>query len=182
MVYALVFLLRLFGSLLVLKRPFWGMVLIIALDAVDFNIIGILNNLRSGDFEVNYPLYAQADKILDLYGAALAIWAGRLWSEKIAVRTLTVLFAVRAVGVGLFLFFNARIFLLFFPNLFEFFFLFYAYMMHYRPEFKIGTWPRLAAILFLLAIPKLGQELFLHYWHAEPLIRLKQYWHLPLGT
>lgn len=105
--------------------------------------------------------------------SSLALYVAFSWSETLARNTSVVLYALRFIGVLLFEIFNLRVMLLFFPNLFEFFFLFYAYMQVFHHDFLIQNYKRLALILILLAIPKLVQEYILHVLEARPWVHFK---------
>jgi len=60
---------------------------------------------------------------------------------------------------------NIRMFLFFFPSLFENFFLFYAAAQQFFPQYEL-TGRRLALWLAVLLVPKMVQEYFLHYQRA----------------
>ncbi len=156
-----VILLRLIIPLLIFRRPLLGGVASISIDAFDANIV----HLMGGTF----PSYQQIDKFLDTYYLFLEFVVSLAWDHKIAKQTSVILFLYRVVGVILFEVTNARVFLLLFPNLFEYFFL--LYLVFKRRCFdsnKVDSWSKIALILVLLYILKLPQEYLLHYQQVSP--------------
>lgn len=171
--YAAVILLRVLGPLFILKKPFWGFAFAIFLDAVDMELIKALGPVFDANFVIDFAAYHRLDKFLDLFMNSVALYASFSWTEVLAKRTASILYAVRFVGVALFEIFAIKQILFFFPNLFEFFFLFYAYVQRFLPDFRIATGKRLALILFLLLVPKLAEEYLLHFLNAAPLAHFK---------
>ena len=164
--------LRLLLSLAILRKPFWGMVFAVVIDAVDFDLIGLTNLLITGNNYVHYPIYMVVDKSLDLYIGILGLMVARSWAPLI-YRTVIVLVCWRVIGVALYLMLGQRQVLLFFPNLFDFFFLFYAFADQYMPELRPQTARQLIAILIILLIPKLIQEYYLHILNSKLLLEFK---------
>lgn len=68
----------------------------------------------------------------------------------------------RLIGVALHELTDERLFLFFFPNLFEFWFIFYAGVRRFRPDYTL-TPRRALGWLALLLAPKMTQEYALHY-------------------
>ena len=144
---------RVAGSLPVLRWAFAGALIAVAVDFSDL----FLKNLIDLGGTNNYQEF---DKYLDLfYMAAFAIVAWRWPDPERAV--LLVLFAFRMAGVVVFEVTGNRGVLPYFPNLFEFFFIFVAAQRHWWPNFRYPT-AAFAIILPLLLIPKLFQEYALH--------------------
>jgi len=171
--YLLAITLRLLVPLLILKRPFWGAIAAVAIDALDFELIrftGLALNQGPG---VDYERYQTQDKWLDLYWMSLAMWAAWQWEERLVRFTALALFLWRVIGTILFELTGLRVLLIIFPNLFEFFFIWCAYLLLYRPNDAIKAPKSLIKTLAVLLILKLGQELFLHHWEARPWTYMK---------
>ena len=131
------------------------------LDAVDANIVHITGG--------TFPNYQQVDKYLDTYYLFFEFVVSLRWDHKLAKQTSVILFFHRVVGVILFEITNTRVFLLFFPNLFEYFFLFFLiFKRRYFDSNKVNSWSRIVLILVLLYILKLPQEYLLHYMQVSP--------------
>ncbi len=75
------------------------------------------------------------------------------------------LFGYRIVGVAAFELFSWRGFLLLFPNVFEFWFVFVAGVKRFRPAYEI-TWRRAAVWIVPLLLLKEVQEYWLHWNQA----------------
>ncbi len=139
----------------ILKFPLLGGILAIILDYFDLNIISYLNH---GDLD-NYQLI---DKILDQYYLSLEAYVAAKWTNKLARFTAITLFIIRVFGFTLFIFSKNAIFLVIFPNVFEFFFLFYLIWKLLFKKDPITSVSRVLIIISLLAIPKIIHEYFLH--------------------
>jgi hypothetical protein len=145
---------RVLGSLPVLRWAFAGAIVAIL---VDFSDLFLRNLLDLGGI----PNYQRFDKLLDLvYMAAFLVvalgWRGL--ARDIAVG----LFAFRMVGLAAFEVTDARGVLLAFPNVFEFWFVYVAAVLYWRPRHLVT--PREAAIALVpLTALKLFQEYALHW-------------------
>jgi len=156
-----VILLRLIIPLLIFRRPLLGGVASVLLDAVDVNIVRIMGG--------TFPNYQQLDKYLDTYYLFFEFVVSLGWDHRLAKQTSVLLFLYRVVGVVLFEVTNTRVFLLFFPNLFEYFFLFFViFKRRYFDSNKVNSWSRVVLILVLLYILKLPQEYLLHFKQVSP--------------
>jgi hypothetical protein len=160
---------RLAVPLLILRSPWWGFLLALAIDGIDLNVIESIGYAHNPNFTTDYGRYQTQDKWLDAYMFAIAAYMSRLWPEKLAYNTSLILFWYRVVGVLLFEITGARWLLFAFPNVFEYFYLFCAFMFRYKPAFQIQTGKRLAIILLFLTVLKLPQEYVIHivqtsYW------------------
>lgn len=144
---------RVGGSLPVLRWAFLGGLIAVFVDLSDLfwrNLIDL------GGID-NYQSF---DKYLDqVYLVAFLIVASR-WRGP-ARRIAVALFAYRLIGFIAFEASGERAVLLFFPNLFEFWFLFVASLPHWHPRFTFTRGSTLRWGTFLLAI-KEGQEYILH--------------------
>ena len=127
-----------------------------ALDVVLIEMIGV------GGFSN----YTALDKGLDMYYLSFELVVSLRW-EPLARWTSVALFAYRAVGFVVFEATQVRVVLLVFPNVFENFYLAYLAVRKVAPAWQL-TPRRLAALLALVTIPKLGQEYLLHYAEAQP--------------
>jgi hypothetical protein len=153
-----VILIRLILPLSILRWPLAGGLVAMLADALDVVLIEIVG----GQFDH----YAELDKALDTYYLSLELIVSMRW-VAIAKWTSVALFAYRLVGVILFEVTQTRVFLVLFPNLFENFYLAYLVIVRAAPRFEL-TPARLAALLFVLLVPKLAQEYLLHYADAQP--------------
>jgi hypothetical protein len=125
---------RVLGSLPVLRWPFWGGLLAIAVDQSDLFLMNLLDLGGVSDYQT-------FDKYLDqVYLLAFLVVALR-WQG--APRLIAVgLYVYRFVGFVAFEVTQERDLLLLFPNLFEFWFLFVAGLMQFRP--RVGNGPKAA--------------------------------------
>ncbi len=150
----LIILLRIFLPLTILRWPLAGGILALAADALDIVFASLVD--LGGLWQ-----YHNLDKYLDTYYLALEAIVAQRWMA-LPRWTATLLFAYRLTGVVLFEVTNIRLFLFFFPALFENFFLFYAALLRFFPEYDL-TPRRLAFWLAVLLVPKMIQEYVLHY-------------------
>ena len=158
----IVVLLRLVVPLLILRRPLVGGLLCMLLDGADVIIVDLLGPGGMGTF------YHALDKYLDLYYLGLEALVSLRWKERLPRRASVGLYLYRLVGVIIFELTGVRLVLVFFPNLFENWFLFYLVRCRLFPRLRLDTWPRVLAALALLYIPKFFQEYVLHYRQLQP--------------
>ena len=106
--------------------------------------------------------YQAFDKVADhVYMVTFLVVALR-W-KGVPRHVALVLFAYRAVGVVYFEFVSPwRVVLLFFPNVFEFWFLLIAGMNRLKPDYE-ATWKRAALWIPPLIVLKAFQEYVLHW-------------------
>lgn len=150
---AVIGLYRVVGSLPALKWPLVGGLLAIFVDLTDLYWMNILD--LGG-----IPDYQLFDKLADQVYLAVFLIAALRWTGP--ERTISiVLYAFRMVGFVLFELTGARVILLAFPNVFEFWFLFIAAWHHVRPA-MLWTRVQLAAVLVPLIGAKEIQEWMLH--------------------
>lgn len=154
--------LRLVVPLLILRRPLLGGVVAMLLDGAD---VIIVEQISDGGMGQRYHLI---DKYLDLYYLGLEAFVSRRWTEPMARQTSLILFAYRLLGVLLFEATQSRRLLIYFPNLFENWFLFYLLKKHFAPQLRLDSWRKILFWLAVLAIPKLAQEYLLHVRRAQP--------------
>jgi hypothetical protein len=145
---------RIVGSLPVLRWPFAGAVLSIAVDLFDLLLINVLD--LGG-----IPDYQSLDKYLDQFQLALfLIVAIRGWSGVERNVALT-LYLYRLIGFVTFELTGVRAILLLFPNVFEFWFILVAGLHAAR---RVPDWTprRLLGVLGVLLVLKEIQEWALH--------------------
>lgn len=159
---AVVILLRLVVPLLILRWPLAGGVLSMLLDGADVIIVDLFGPGGMG------PFYHAIDKYLDLYYLGLAAFVSLSWTETAPRRASIGLYLYRLVGVIAFELTGIRLLLVFFPNLFENWFLFYLARCRFFPRLRLDTWTRVIVALALLYIPKFFQEYILHYRQLQP--------------
>lgn len=145
---------RIAGSLPVLRWPLAGGILAILVDLSDLLLMNVLD--LGG-----VPDYQRLDKVLDLVymGAFLVValrWTGPDRWVSVA------LFVFRMVGFVAFELTGARELLLLFPNVFEPWFLLVA-LLHHRWDPVPWTAPRLGAAMVPLLAAKELQEWALHW-------------------
>jgi hypothetical protein len=144
---------RIAGSLPVLRWPFYGAVLAILVDQSDLFMMNLIDLGGVKDYQT-------FDKYLDqvyLFCFLVVAMRWRGWDRNVAVG----LYAYRFIGFVAFEVTQSRGLLLFFPNLFEFWFLFVAARQEFGLEEKLKG-PVLGVILVGMAGVKLFQEYAIH--------------------
>ena len=144
---------RVLGSLPVLRWAFVGGIIAILVDFSDLFLRNLLDLGGLGD-------YQRFDKVMDLVYMGTFLAVALRWRRRPREIALG-LFAYRMVGFALFEVTGARTVLLFFPNLFEFWFLFVAGVLHWKPGFAFSG-RQVAAWGGLLLALKMFQEYALH--------------------
>lgn len=160
----IVIIIRILAPLAILRWPFWGAILAIIADSADLLVFDLLgyDHLRFSP-----DLYHPFDKVMDTYYLSLEFLVALRWQNQLARRTAIVLFIWRFVGFALFEITQHRVFFFFAPNIFENFYLFWVVILKYFPDFKLHTKKQLAAILFVVSLPKVVQEYQMHYLEFE---------------
>jgi hypothetical protein len=148
--------------IVILRWNFVGGVIAMILDALDVIIVDFLALGGFGDY------YHQLDKILDTYYLATECFVAWRWLNPWAKRPAIALFAFRIVGVIAFEATEARIVLFVFPNLFENWWLYCAFVMHFVPRLTPHSPKTVAIPMLILLVPKMGQEYLLHFSEAQP--------------
>tara|TARA_B110000263_G_scaffold7792_1_gene6633 strand:- start:216 stop:740 length:525 start_codon:yes stop_codon:yes gene_type:complete len=144
---------RIFASLIVFKFNFFGAILVIL---IDFSDLFMMNLISLGGVR-NYQLL---DKSLDLFYIGYFLLISLRW-EKILRNISIFLFLFRILGFILFEFFQERIVLFIFPNVFEFWFL--GITLLFLLKTKI-TKRKIIVVLIVTTTLKLTQEYILHVW------------------
>lgn len=151
--------LRLLVPLIMLRWPLFGVLASVAVDGYDYSTL--YNSVLGGD---NYQL---TDKLLDTYFLAIALYASRRWTDKIAQKAMLWLFGYRVVGVLILLITGQEYLLFFFPNLVLDFFIFYLlYTLISSDNKMVSGWRDLTATLTVILIPKMINEYYLHVYRV----------------
>jgi len=148
-------LIRITGSLPVLRWAYFGALLAILVDFSDLFWMGVLD--LGG-----VPNYQTFDKWLDLVYMGAFFYVSIRWigyDKTISI----ILFICRIFGLLIFEFTGLRLALLYVPNVFEFWFLFVAARKHFYPLHAMSLRGTLIA-LTCCTILKIGQEWVLHGW------------------
>lgn len=154
--------LRLFVPLLILRYWVAGGIVAMLLDGADVIITDALDLGGFGDH------YAELDKVLDSYYLTLELLVALGWRNAWARLPAVALFAYRLIGVALFEFTEARIFLFIFPNMFENWWLYVAVVMKWFPRAVPHDFRTLIIPMLALLVPKMAQEYLLHFAEAKP--------------
>ena len=154
--------LRLVIPLLILRYPLFGGVTAMVLDALD---VVLIDSLGLGGFGAHY---SELDKLLDSYYLTLELLVAVRWISAYARIPAIALYVYRLIGVIAFEVTDTRALLLVFPNLFENWWLYCLFVARFFPALYPKSVRSTWIPLFLLLIPKLGQEYLLHYQEAEP--------------
>lgn len=151
-------LVRLLVPLLIFRWRFTGYLAAILADSWgDCLLVDLLGgSFGSG---ANYQAF---DKWLDLYMITIAVIVS-LRFAKIEKWTSVILYSIRVIGVILFEITQLQTLLVFFPNVFDFFFLFIVIVKKFWPNFRL-TKKNIWLVLIALTISKSIQEVSLHYF------------------
>ena len=144
---------RILASTIVFKFNFIGGLFVIF---IDFSDLIIMNMVNLGGVR-NYQML---DKLLDLFYIIYFLIITLRWERLLRNISIT-LFIFRILGFFLFEFFQNRLILFIFPNIFEFWFLGIALLL----LLKIEISKKKIIIIFLVTtFLKLIQEYILHVW------------------
>lgn len=158
MVAILVLLARLILPLTILRWPLGGVLLSLAADTMD---IVFLNYFGWGPMK--YENYQQADKILDIYYFAFAVFVSLRWQDILARKVSVILFFWRFLGVLIFEITQIRKVLFFTPNIFEPFYLIVSILRKRSSAFRFSGFKKLGLLLVIIGIPKFIHEYILHF-------------------
>lgn len=165
---------RLVVPLSILRYPFWGSVLALFADNVD---VIVLDYLGVRDFGA----YNEVDKLLDMYMHFMQGYVMLGWKERKAKFIGAFLLFYRTTGWLAYEITNIRSLLFIFPNVFEFYFLFY---LGYRSVTAVAVFSRplrFMVMVGLLAALKLWQEYMLHVAQFPIYRFIKEKLFAPLG-
>ncbi|MFN8594546.1 MAG: hypothetical protein U0031_24095 [Thermomicrobiales bacterium] len=159
---------RLLVPLAIPRYPIPAGIAALVIDGVDQTIFQTFTKL---------PLagYQSYDKALDIYYLSVEYLATlRNWSVLAAVTMSRFLFYYRLVGVLLFELLHLRALLLFFPNTFEYFFLFYeAVRLRWNPK-RLGVTGVLISTFAIWVFIKIPQEYWIHIAQMDVTDTLKE--------
>ena len=144
---------RIFASLVVFKFNFFGAILVIL---IDFSDLFMMNLITLGGVR-NYQFL---DKFLDLFYIAYFLIIALRW-EKLLRNISILLFVFRILGFVLFEFFQNRLILFIFPNVFEFWFLGITLLFLLKSNI---TNRKIIIVLVITTLLKMIQEYILHVW------------------
>ena len=146
-----VILIRLVVPLSILRWPLIGGMLAILADISD---VFILEKFGWGIFAgESYHVF---DKSLDAYYLGLECWVAAHWQDARASRIAVGLFAMRVAGLVVFQTTGSRAAFVAAPNVFE-----NVYLLWFLLP---GLRSRLGLLLVIAAVPKVVQEILMHYW------------------
>lgn len=147
---------RLLIPLTILRFPIAGVLTSMYLDLQDFNYLTI----RTTQDMTNYQTW---DKFMDIYYLTIAFLTTLHWKEVFAKKMSILFYFYRALGVLVLFFFHERFMLVFFPNIFENFFLFYLLFKKFTNNAKLfTTLPITTIVIASIVMPKLVAEYYLH--------------------
>jgi hypothetical protein len=145
--------LRLTVPLLIFKFPLIGLLASIHLDNIDWIFFNVQNDSQ-------YFVYQVIDKVLDTYFLTIALLVAWTWKDISAKRVAIYTYTWRLLGTILFFLTQNQILLIFFPNYFETFFLFYLiFRLFEKRDNLFSTAKSFWVILPLLLVPKMVHEL-----------------------
>ena len=144
---------RIFASLIVFKFNFFGAILVIL---IDFSDLFMMNLITLGGVR-NYQFL---DKFLDLFYITYFLIIALRW-EKLLRNISILLFVFRILGFVLFEFFQNRLILFIFPNVFEFWFLGITLLFLLKSNI---TNRKIIIVLVITTLLKMIQEYILHVW------------------
>jgi hypothetical protein len=164
----LVIALRLLVPLAIPRYPIPAGIAALVIDGVDQTIFQTFTTL---------PLagYQGYDKALDIYYLSIEYLSTlRNWTNLDAMLMSRFLFYYRLVGVLLFELLHIRALLLFFPNTFEYFFLFYeAVRLRWNPK-RLGATAVVTAAFAIWVFIKVPQEYWIHIAQLDITDTIKQ--------
>jgi len=137
----------------VFKFNFFGAILVIL---IDFSDLFMMNLITLGGVR-NYQFL---DKFLDLFYIAYFLIIALRW-EKLLRNISILLFVFRILGFVLFEFFQNRLILFIFPNVFEFWFLGITLLFLLKSNI---TNRKIIIVLVVTTLLKMTQEYILHVW------------------
>lgn len=156
-----VILVRLVLSTVILRYPLAGGILAIFLDYHDLNILMSIDRPAMGS-------YQQWEKALDLWYLALEAYIALSWQNQFVKYSAFLMFIYRMFGIILFEITQKGIMLVFFPNIFEFFYLAYLIQLRFfKKDFMVSKLVILV-VFFVLLTPKLFHEYLLHVNTTHP--------------
>ena len=145
---------RFIGSLPVLRWAFAGALIAIL---VDFSDLFMMNLIDLGGVRD----YQSFDKLADIFYISSFMLVALRW-PSMQRNVALVLFVFRIAGIGVFELIGWRGVLLFFPNVFDFWFVLVAGLTRFKPSYQMSS-RRLVFWLVALFVLKVIQEYILHW-------------------
>lgn len=156
----IVALIRIFIPLIILRYPLLGGTAALILDAVDIELINTFGFWD--DFDNKHIDYQVLDKYLDMFYITLELYILLSFQNKLVKNVGIALYVLRLIGFVFFELADKRLFLFLFPNLFEYFFIFYLAHKKILKRDLLTSYRNLTIVLVALLIPKLIQEYIAH--------------------
>jgi hypothetical protein len=151
--------LRLLFPLLIFRWNLAGALLAIFMDAIDYPILSIAQSPY-------FTGYQDIDKIFDFYYLSLEAVTVLRWGTVPIKKLLFSLFAFRALGVIAFEIMNIRYLLFFFPNVFEYVYLYALFIKHIKKN-EVHIDRTFTYVVVGITLVKLVQEYVLHFGQVE---------------
>lgn len=160
----LVIVLRVAVPLTILRYPLGGFIISLALDGLHMPIAYLTNDLFKVSEEslVARQYYHLTDKWLDVYFLSLAAIVSRKWETRGFRAASFFLLFLRIVGVIMFYITGNRVMLFFFPNVYEYFYLYSATVRKWAPRLFPNSFGKLGIVVFIASALKLFGEYFQH--------------------
>ncbi|MCL5970711.1 MAG: hypothetical protein M1450_04395 [Patescibacteria group bacterium] len=153
---------RLIIPLIIFKFPLLGVLISMYIDGQDWHFLDLQTQSQR-------EFYRIWDKIADLYYLSLAFITTFFWKDKIAKEIGKYTFALRLLGVILFIIFNQSFFLFLFPNFFEVYFIFYlVYRFFSKQDILFHSAKEIIIVVSVVLIPRLFAEYVFHVQKLSP--------------
>lgn len=153
---------RLFVPLSIFRWPLFGILISNLCDMYDWKFVQVKT-------AADLKLYQTWDKSMDLYYQSIIVLVILRFKDTIFKKTAIFLFLFRMIGDSLFFLTANRNFLLYFPNFFENFVIFYLlYKWITKNNILFSSKKRFLLVAAVIGIPKIIHEYFLHYLLIQP--------------
>jgi|GEM_PF-644495 len=170
----IVIVLRLLVPISILRYPLGGFIAALVLDFLSHPLANMFGFHTDG-FGGNYIDYHLIDKPLDIYFMSFALLASRQWQNTLARKTISVIFWFRLAGTVIFMLTGLRAIFFFFPNLFDFFYLYYFIALRRFPSLLPNSFKKLLIIIIILLIPKMAGEYIAHFKELTTIEAINQF-------
>lgn len=153
---------RLIVPLSIFKFPKLGILFSILTDLYDWKFVHVTN-------DAELAFYQNWDKTMDIYYLVIIFLVIFKFKDKIFKKTALFLFIYRIAGLVFFYLTHNRSFLLYFPNVFENFVIFYlVYIWYSKDQILFKSKKVLLVVLSALLLPKLIHEYLMHVLIKQP--------------
>lgn len=158
----LVILLRLVVPFSILKWPLPGIIASSLADIFDWKFAHVTSKIQDAHYQF-------LDKSLDLYFWFFALTATVKWKDRPSRLIAFGLFLMRFVGHLFFFLTQDRIWLFFFPNFFENFFIASEIsLLLFKKPLPVKSRPFSVVLFIFLCLPKFIHEYFAHFLEKQP--------------